>query len=76
MKGYGLPRDKNLESPDLVDIRKFALKSSLSRVASKSGDIKNSLRSPSLKRRARRVWKGKERACTKETLYKLIQEID
>jgi len=58
---YGQIRTLDIEFPDLVDIRKFALKSSTSRLKSKSGDIKNSMRSSSLKQRTRRRWKKKAR---------------
>lgn len=61
MKPYGLPRRLELESPDCVDIRKYALKSSKCRAFSGSGDIKNSFRSSINKRIARRVWKKLER---------------
>ena len=74
MKPYGVPRLKDLESPDCADIHKFGLKSSKSRVKGIGGDIKNSFRKPQSKKSSRRVWKGKERQkarsiCKAETLY-------
>jgi hypothetical protein len=65
MRAYGLPRDPNLECPDLVDIQKFGLKSSKSRVRNISGNVKNSFRSSDRKSAARRVWKKKERSLNK-----------
>lgn len=58
MKPYGIPRNLDLEGPDLHDISKYGLKSSKSRVKSKSGDIKNSFRSSASKRSTRRTWKS------------------
>jgi hypothetical protein len=65
MRGYGLPRRKSLESPDLVDIQEFGLKSSKSRIRNISGDFKNSFRSSVKKKAARRVWKKRERLLNK-----------
>jgi hypothetical protein len=57
MKAYGLPRNKDLESPDLVDIQNYGLKSSRSRPTGVGGDRKNSFRSSKRKRAVRRGWK-------------------
>ena len=69
MKAYGLPRVKDLESPDCADICKFGLKSSKSRVEGLGGDIKNSFRSSTAKKATRRIWKKKERAKNKVVLW-------
>jgi hypothetical protein len=61
MKAYGLPREKDLDAPDLVDIQNYGLKSSRSRPTGKGGDRKNSFRSSARKRLTRRIWKRKQR---------------
>lgn len=65
MKPYGIPRNLNVENPDLVDIRLYAFKSSRSRLESKGGDVKNSFHNSSAKRNTRRIWKKKERKSAK-----------
>ena len=65
MKAYGLPRDKDIECPDLVDIQIFGLKSSAGNIK-KNGSIKNSFRSSDVKRQTRRFWKRKQRAINKK----------
>jgi hypothetical protein len=69
MKPYGIPRNKDIECPDLDDISRYGFKSSVSRIKSKSGDIKNSFRKSSIKRRIRRVWKRKARNINKKECY-------
>jgi hypothetical protein len=61
MIGYGLPRIKDLECPDLLDIQNYGLKSSKSRDP-KYGCRKNSFRNSRAKRDTRRIWKRKARA--------------
>lgn len=61
MKAYGLPRHKELNSPDLVDIQVYGLKSSKSKIRGKSGDIRNSFRNVKVKANIRRYWKKAER---------------
>jgi len=61
MKAYGIPRNKDVESPDCADIRLYGFKSSISRVKGKGGDIKNSFHSSKAKRAIRRIWKKKAR---------------
>lgn len=68
MKPYGIPRVPELDRPDCVDIQRFGLKSSKSRVKNKSGVRKNSFRNVSAKRRTRRYWKKRERMVTQENL--------
>ena len=65
MKAYGVPRNPDVESPDLVDIQTYGLKSSDSRVKGKCGDIKNSFRNTKNKAKARRIWKKRERQNSK-----------
>jgi len=66
MKPYGIPRYADVECPDLVDIRRYGLKSSISRCIGKGGDIKNSFRSSKLKRQTRRLWKRIDRKLGKQ----------
>ena len=57
MKTYGHPRNKDLDAPDLADIRKYGLKSSKSRCIQLNGTRKNSFRNSIKKRKVRRYWK-------------------
>ncbi|MDF1690718.1 MAG: hypothetical protein P1U35_14075 [Cycloclasticus sp.] len=66
MKSYGIPRNMDVERPDLADIRTYGFKSSISRVQSKSGDRKNSFRKSAAKRATRRIWKKKARIAGKQ----------
>jgi len=68
MKPYGLPRNHDAEDCDLADIQLYGRKSSKSRIASKSGDIKNSFRSTKSKAATRRIWKKKARAKFKKDI--------
>lgn len=53
MKAYGLPKDKNIEYPDLADIAYFGLKTGyLHPKRTAKGDTK---------KRVRRYWKKKSR---------------
>lgn len=61
MKPYGIPRHPDVENPDLVDLRVYALKSSRGRLPSLCGDRKNSIRTSSVKRNTRVQWKRKAR---------------
>lgn len=72
MRAYGLPRDLDLESPDLADIQTFGLKSSKSRARGKGGDVKNSFRSSSRKRNTRRDFKKSAR---REATLKIREEV-
>ena len=74
MKAYGLPRDLDIEFPDLADIHSYGLKSSRGRLPGKGGDIKNSFRRPATKRATRRIWKKKARLAAKRELRKCKEE--
>lgn len=65
MKAYGLPRDKDIESPDKADIRQYGLKSSTGRSPTKSGDFKSYTRSARNRKKSRLYFKRKERALGK-----------
>lgn len=66
MKPYGIPRHPDVENPDLVDLRVYALKSSRGRLPSLGGDRKNSIRKSSIKRNTRVRWKRKARKAAKD----------
>jgi hypothetical protein len=70
MKAYGLPRDLDVEFPDLADIRYYGLKSSRSRLPGKGGDIKNSFHRSAAKRATRRIWKKRARLAAKRKLQR------
>ena len=76
MKPYGIPRMHCAEYPDLVDIGNFGLKSSASRIRSKSGDIKNSFRNSDVKQSRRRIYKTRARQEAKQEIINVINEID
>ena len=58
MRPYGLPRDKDIESPDLADIANYGLKAGrLHPKWTANGDSK---------RRTRRYWKRKARRFNKQ----------
>ena len=65
MKAYGLPRDKDIECPDKVDIQHYALKSSIGSIKTKSGDYRAFTRSAENRKKTRRYFKRKERALGK-----------
>ena len=73
MIGYGLPRIKDLECPDLFDIQNYGLKSSKSRCP-KHGCTKNSFRNSKNKRDTRRIWKKKARAAHGRDLRQRVSE--
>lgn len=65
MKAYGLPRDKDIESPDKADIRHYGLKSSTGKFKSKSGEYKSYTRSAVSRNATRLYFKRKERVIGK-----------
>ena len=44
MKGYGVPRNLNIEFLDLGDIAEFGLKTSTRQIKSKGGDFRGSVK--------------------------------
>lgn len=72
MKGYGLPRNLDVQSPDCADISLYGLKSSFYSFAKHGKDRKGM--KPSAKARARRIWKKKERLAAKRNISKEKEE--
>jgi len=68
MKGYGLPRTLDMESPDLLDIQVYALKTSTGQIKSKGGDYRGSVKRKN-RVRNRRMWKKIARNQAKRALY-------
>lgn len=68
MRGYGLPRNDDIASPDKLDLVNYARASHVGRFPSKSGVCKNSFRSSSAKRNQRRVYKRLARNAAKKEL--------
>lgn len=60
MKPYGV-NNPCLEHPDIADIHKLGLKSSVGHIRSKGGDIRSNFKSSDAKRRIRRYFKKLER---------------
>ena len=52
MKAYGLPRNNDIESPDVGDIKAYALKSSTGRY-----DYRGYIKNKAAKRATRRIYK-------------------
>lgn len=73
MKGYGLPREKSLESPDIADIQEFGLASHVGKLPGKSGDF-HPYNPPEDKARTRRLWKRKERLKAKKIIEQSLNE--
>jgi hypothetical protein len=66
MQGYGLPRNKDVEQPDLADMRRYGLKAGYLNPAWRHGcNCKDS---------ARRFWKKEARRIAKEELRKELLE--
>jgi hypothetical protein len=60
MKPYGIPRDPELEYPDVGTIQTYGFKSSCGRLPGKSGDYRPYICCVD-KARTRRIWKRKAR---------------
>lgn len=75
MKSYGLPRNLDIEYPDLLDIANYGLKTSTGQIKSKCGDFRGSTRTKR-RNRNRRLWKKRIRQINKHTLYLDIQYLD
>ena len=56
MKPYGIPRVRDLECPDCVDIKEYGMKSSVGAIRHKGGYFKTTQKSRG-KRSMRRYWK-------------------
>lgn len=66
MKAYGLPMNKDLECPDIADIKFYGLKTSIGSVKGKGGDYCTLYFNTTAKKKtARRFWKKRERRLTK-----------
>jgi hypothetical protein len=61
MRGYGLPRSKDLEYPDVMDIRYYGRASHVGKLREKCGVFKSYFRSVVRKAQARRYWKRQAR---------------
>ena len=67
MKPYGLPRTLDIESPDLVDIFNYGLKTSTGQLLSKGGDFRGSVKKKNRKI-MRRFWKKRQRQKQKKEM--------
>lgn len=65
MKAYGLPRDDDIQHPDLADIRYYGLKSCVGRIL-RYGEYRSYFKKSKIKRAIRRFWKRKERKIGKD----------
>lgn len=71
MKAYGLPRDLDIEFPDLLDIQIYGLKSSTGQNKSLGGDYRGSAKSKS-RNSARRTYKKLARNSAKRDIFNEI----
>ena len=71
MKAYGLPRNSNIEFPDIADIAEFALKTSTGQIESLGGDYRGSSKTKN-RNKTRRIWKKKARINAKIDIRNLI----
>lgn len=67
MKAYGLPRNLDIEFPDLLDIQNYALKTSTGQNRSKGGDFRGSVKTKN-RNSTRRIWKKADRANVKKDI--------
>lgn len=74
MKPYGLPRDKDIEDPDVVDIQNYGLNSSTGKFKTKSGEYKSYIRSTKKRHKTRLFFKRKERLLGKKLCVENIEE--
>jgi len=74
MKAYGLPRNLDIEFPDLVDIHHYALKTSTGQIKSKGGDFRGSVKTKN-RNKLRRIWKKSARASNKVAILKEITHL-
>jgi len=75
MKPYGIPRDPELDFPDVGTITKYALKSAIGKPRGISGDFKGYLKGGSnRKQRVRRIWKKMERSRIKRQMAAEISD--
>ena len=73
MRPYGIPRDPELEYPDVGTIQAYGFKSSCGRFPGKSGDYRPYI-CGAHKARTRRIWKRKARAEGRAAVKKGLTE--
>jgi len=71
MKPYGVPRYRDLESPDVHDIQRFAMQSHAGRIPNSSHVYKRYTRSTAIHRAIRRYWKKKARNKLRREMSKI-----
>ncbi len=69
MKAYGLPRNSEVQFPDLADIAQYGLASHAGHLRGKGGDIRSSFKNPEAKGRSRRLYKRRARQEGKELCH-------
>lgn len=75
MRGYGLPRNHDVEMPDVADLKNYALKSAAGTIRGKGGDFRGYWKNSQSKRNQRRIWKKAERMRTKRYLRKQMRRV-
>lgn len=68
MRPYGLPRNKDVQGPDILDGHIYARKASALSIKGKGGDIRSIIKSSKNKRATRRYWKRRERSAASRLL--------
>jgi hypothetical protein len=75
MKAYGLPRDKDIEWPDVGSIQHYGLASHVGKFQERSGVYKPYIRSAEKRNAIRRHFKRIERMAAKSTIRFSLSEI-
>lgn len=75
MKGYGLPRNHDVGSPDAVDIHYYGLKSAAGSVRGKGGDFHGYIRNKEAKQNTRRIYKKSQRHAEKMMIRKELEDL-
>jgi len=74
MRGYGLPKDWEVDSPDCGSMQEYALKSSKGCILQKCGKYKNFIRNTKDKQATRQIFKGRARMQAKRLIEQEIKE--
>lgn len=76
MKPYGIPRDLDVQWPDVGSIQHFGLASHVGKFPEKCGVYKPYVRNTEKRNRTRRYWKRTARMTAKHIIFITIKELD
>jgi hypothetical protein len=75
MRPYGLPRNKDIEFPDVADIQNYGLSSHVGKFREKCGIYKPYIRNTEKRNSTRRYWKRTERMVSKHDIIVQLNSI-